>query len=348
MTELEFILENFPSMHMIVSEMKNAEHSATGKINPYHAEGDVWTHTMMVYDYALKHEFSPNTRWAALLHDIGKPYVREEVISKKHGLVARFRNHEAWSFYMAIDILKKADLSHIEIAQIAEMIARHSELYEWESKNESYAIAKSWRYNFTHFTDFINLVRSDVYGRISDMDYQEFDRKCDQVIHEFLNETHVHDNVDTPTAYLMVGPPAVGKTTCIKKVFSEFTVISRDDILTTMYPSDDYSESWATADQNKVNNEFTKQVRQAWKSGDHFVVDTTNMTRKRRRAFTTEAHKNGFNVVAVVMMTGYDEIISRNSLRKGKTLNEEIIDRMISSFTFPVAGIDVDNVMFSS
>lgn len=69
----------------------------------YHAEGDVWTHTLLV----LKH--TPNTlllQLAALLHDIGKPPTRSE-----HGERIKFLGHEKISASMASEFLKKRKFS---------------------------------------------------------------------------------------------------------------------------------------------------------------------------------------------------------------------------------------------
>jgi hypothetical protein len=72
------------------NELQDCDHSMPGRLSPYHVEGDVYTHTMMVSSYFLAnfpHDFdtddsyflSDNDRgfkillWACLLHDVGKP-----------------------------------------------------------------------------------------------------------------------------------------------------------------------------------------------------------------------------------------------------------------------------------
>lgn len=51
-----------------VDDLRRCEHDS-----PYHQEGSVFRHTLMVVDALPKVEVSPALAWAALLHDIGKP-----------------------------------------------------------------------------------------------------------------------------------------------------------------------------------------------------------------------------------------------------------------------------------
>lgn len=68
----------------------------------YHAEGNVWNHTMMVVDEAAKVKSkSKNPKvfmWASLLHDIGKPYTTKirngRITSYDHDKVGEKRAKE--------------------------------------------------------------------------------------------------------------------------------------------------------------------------------------------------------------------------------------------------------------
>jgi tRNA nucleotidyltransferase (CCA-adding enzyme) len=44
----------------------------------YHPEGDVWTHTELVMNYAAQTWGDPEITWACFTHDFGKPYCWEE------------------------------------------------------------------------------------------------------------------------------------------------------------------------------------------------------------------------------------------------------------------------------
>lgn len=68
-----------------------SHHYSDTELNPFHLEGDVWSHTMMSCNQAVNQ--NKNTQIAALLHDIGKPFTRKE-------------NHEAAVFPF---LLRKKD-----------------------------------------------------------------------------------------------------------------------------------------------------------------------------------------------------------------------------------------------
>ena len=51
----------------------------------YHPEGDAWTHTLLVLKHACKLSISPEVRFAALLHDLGKAITPKEILPGHHG-----------------------------------------------------------------------------------------------------------------------------------------------------------------------------------------------------------------------------------------------------------------------
>jgi tRNA nucleotidyltransferase (CCA-adding enzyme) len=51
----------------------------------YHPEGDAWTHTLLVLKHACKLSKSPEVRFAALLHDLGKAITPKEILPGHHG-----------------------------------------------------------------------------------------------------------------------------------------------------------------------------------------------------------------------------------------------------------------------
>jgi putative nucleotidyltransferase with HDIG domain len=77
LSELELLHEILPEMQ----EMKGCPQP-----REYHHEGDVWDHSMKVFE-SLKPSAPLTLRWAALLHDIGKPAtfeVKDRIRSDKH------------------------------------------------------------------------------------------------------------------------------------------------------------------------------------------------------------------------------------------------------------------------
>ena len=62
----------------LCTEMKTSDHATSpNEPNPYHLEGTVWAHTMIVCQEARNdHKI---VKIAALLHDIGKPLARDVI-----------------------------------------------------------------------------------------------------------------------------------------------------------------------------------------------------------------------------------------------------------------------------
>ena len=73
--------------------------------NPYHIEGDCWSHTMMVCKIAELKGYDKVVQVSALLHDIGKLQSRRVNPHNNH---IQFFGHEALSANMATSLV--ADL----------------------------------------------------------------------------------------------------------------------------------------------------------------------------------------------------------------------------------------------
>lgn len=72
---------NFPELTKDMHDCSH--HYDEDNLNAYHLEGDIFTHTMMVYKIAeLLSNDNDLVKWSTLLHDIGKP--RSMEIVEKH------------------------------------------------------------------------------------------------------------------------------------------------------------------------------------------------------------------------------------------------------------------------
>jgi poly(A) polymerase len=87
-----------------------------------HAEGDVFTHTLLAVD-CLQPGASLRLVWATLLHDIGKPPTQE--LPKAPGDRIRFSSHYRIGAKMASGILERLNFSKKFISEVAWMIEYH-------------------------------------------------------------------------------------------------------------------------------------------------------------------------------------------------------------------------------
>ncbi len=153
---IEWFCRNYPDLKKL---MQTCEHSE-GDINPYHIEGDCWSHTMLVCKVAEIKGVSKVVQVASLLHDIGKPSSRKVKPSNNHVL---FFGHEEQSAKIAKPILDKlAEYGYIkssDIEYILDLIRYHGLVYK-ESIDEL-----SKRFDQKFFCHLMQLGECDKLGR---------------------------------------------------------------------------------------------------------------------------------------------------------------------------------------
>lgn len=104
----------------------------------YHSEGDVWTHTRLLFEKAeeLGYELTPDMAMSLLYHDIGKPVTRSE-----EGDRIRFIGHEAAGLQLFAEIDQRMRLHNahdLDVDEVKRIIRDHSELYKlWQNRNIS-------------------------------------------------------------------------------------------------------------------------------------------------------------------------------------------------------------------
>ena len=134
-----------------------------GEVNPYHIEGDCWSHTMMVCKVAQLKKYDRVVLLSALLHDIGKPQSRKIDHQKNHVL---FWGHEELSAKMAeplvADLVERGMISHEEAEESIELIALHGEIYK--NPDEVTSLLKNRPHVLQHL---LELHECDDLGRFS-------------------------------------------------------------------------------------------------------------------------------------------------------------------------------------
>ncbi|MCC6546847.1 CCA tRNA nucleotidyltransferase [Candidatus Sumerlaeota bacterium] len=105
-------------LHWLLPEIEAMSGVEQGAL--YHPEGDVFTHTMLVVDFA-----EPRTvraMWSALLHDVGKPltFQRDSATGK-----ISFREHARVGAEIARLILERLKFASEDVEAITSIVARH-------------------------------------------------------------------------------------------------------------------------------------------------------------------------------------------------------------------------------
>jgi len=126
---LNWFQANYPKLK---KDLQNSHHNFDDTdTNPYHIEGDCWSHTMMVCKIAQLKKYDKVVQVSALLHDIGKPQSRKINYENNHVL---YWGHEELSAQMSkplvTDLVKREMLTKEEADEVITLIALHGEIYK--------------------------------------------------------------------------------------------------------------------------------------------------------------------------------------------------------------------------
>lgn len=304
---------------IMVNEMKGSSHHySEDNLNPYHLEGDVWTHTMMVMNEAKKAHLNPINSLVCLLHDIGKPTCRVLNHQKKR---VHFFGHESMSAFMSLDIMKDLGLSKDEIVRGFQLIALHTELFKLTPDQ----VQVRFRNNMHLLQNLLKISTCDREGR--------FHEDTHEVYPSFLPKAKLNKEYKNEVI-MLIGLPCSGKSTWITENEKDGDfIISRDSIIEKAFPDLTYNEAFVKIDQNLVNIELDRQFSLT-KDKERVIIDMTNLSRKSRRKRLSRFSK--FKKTAIVFLTSMSEIEKRNTNREGKFIEINVYDRMIKSFYPPM------------
>jgi putative nucleotidyltransferase with HDIG domain len=138
----------------IISELRALK--GTPQPSRYHAEGDVSVHTRLAVE-AARRDGDPDSLWAALLHDIGKPAVTKEDEGRitAHG-------HAAAGADMADAILKRLEMAPERRDRIVWAIRHHMFHLSWNLSNPAAVSRRQKRFvTDPRFPLLLELLRID-------------------------------------------------------------------------------------------------------------------------------------------------------------------------------------------
>lgn len=335
-----------------VSSMKNScHHYDENNLNPYHLEGDIWTHTNMVHKNSEVYSpFNHYVKWSTALHDSGKPASREVVHERKR---VRFIGHEGVSAFMVPDFLNKTDMKVEDKIKIFQLVAVHGNLFhhikvDATIKSDTVDVFKGHKWLLENLT---HQVRCDSLGRWYQSDKQNdslFTSKLPekfQYIIDQLEDGVPAGNPDAPQLTILVGPPCSRKSTWLKENRGDAVVISRDNLVEAVGEKRglNYSEAYRLLRENKdiekaeVNEILNKTIVDARKEAKDVIVDMTNMSKKGRRKFVNDFPKH--NAKCIVFVTGYEALLECNKKRgeeTGKIIPPGVVLDMCKRFSLPM------------
>lgn len=136
--------------------------------------------------------------------------------------------------------------------------------------------------------------------------------------------------------FLLVGPPASGKSTFLKKqlpLMEKSRAISRDEIRFALVAEDEPYFSR----EDEVFDCFINEIRKSVNKNVNTFVDATHISEGSRKKVLRRINTSNVNVYCVVFTTSLNICVQRNLMREGRQrVPENVIRNMKNSMTDPV------------
>lgn len=134
-----------------------------------------------------------------------------------------------------------------------------------------------------------------------------------------------------PKFTMLCGLPASGKSTVAQKLAEEYDAIifSSDALREEMFGDINNQEH-----NQEVFMELHKRIKDCLKNGKNAIMDSTNISYKRRMGLLAELKNIPCEKICVLMATPYEECLKRNAERERK-VPEHVIKRMYMNFNIP-------------
>jgi predicted kinase len=136
---------------------------------------------------------------------------------------------------------------------------------------------------------------------------------------------------------LLVGPPLSGKDTYLRsKDFSNFVIISRDDILMSLHNTNDYSDAFNQVDQKLVDKLLNQKIQDCIDNKKNVIINMTNLSKKSRNKHLCKFPNSDYEKIAIVFpKLNLCDYINRNDNRKkeeNKFIPVGVIQSMIENW----------------
>lgn len=154
--------------------------------------------------------------------------------------------------------------------------------------------------------------------------------------------------------FILVGPPATGKSTWVFQTFKEAPYIINRDVIVEEVASMfgiTYDDTFKAVEDETIkkakeviNNRFFKRIKDAVRQDKDIVVDMTHMSAKSRKKSLEiiKGYENEYNKIAIIFnFSGSEDIIKKVAQQrsvelqekgKTKTITDDVFDKMLSMY----------------
>lgn len=343
----EFILYN-PTISMNMRD--TTQYYSDSRINKYHYENDVWSHTCLCFNHFLNnlnHDYENDLLISILVsiicHDIGKCYTKNKDHNKKK---CTFYGHSYASIQETVNFIyhlnRKGFINDINrvLSLTLTAISNHIDIYQETTKR------KELMMNLDEDLRTVSsiLFKCDSAGSISPKDSK---KKCG--INFYENPFVKLDSVKyKKTIYIYCGVPGVGKDFLAEK--KKLPILSFDDIriqeFLKKYPHSKYTKeiyelAFQYCNEKKINllQILKKKIDEL---NSDVIICNTNCNKKSRRTLVSSFGKVNFKAVYIVSETL--KIIEKDLKRNSKTVGHQVIEKFIYNQQIPTLKEGFDSV----
>lgn len=164
-----------------------------------------------------------------------------------------------------------------------------------------------------------------------------------------------------PTLYVLVGPPAIGKSTWIKNNISDANIVSRDFFCSEVGDEHglSYDEMFTDKRSGKlqkiVNRRLDDRYHDLLADAEDMVIDMTNMSANSRKYWLDSCGEDYHKIAVVFDFIGKEELVKKNTNKRAKelekegiykTIPDEVFDKMVSSYEIPSKEEGFDEITY--
>jgi len=152
-----------------------------------------------------------------------------------------------------------------------------------------------------------------------------------------------------PKCTMLVGVPASGKSWYRTKYYGpDANVASTDNTIEEV--ASNYGMTYNEGFKELIGfaeKIMWRQITSYQMRGSDFIIDRTNLTAKGRARFIQKLKLHGYEIECLVFPTPEPEEWKRRlDSRRGKTIPQEALDRMMNSYEVPLMREGFDKITF--
>lgn len=139
---------------------------------------------------------------------------------------------------------------------------------------------------------------------------------------------------------MLCGLPGSGKSQYAERIAAEydFTIHASDALRKELFGDENYQDK-----NEELFDTLHRRIKRDLRNGKNVIYDATNISRKRRMAFLRSLGNIECHKCCVFIPTPYETCLKVNK-KRGRTVPEEVIERMYKSFQVPHRSEGFDSV----